>query len=162
MGDEALVARLRRNPLKRALRVDKMTLAALEAVLRLYRHPDALAESLPALRLLCRPAAQIEAVGRRVLPAVVSALPGWDVRLEPTASQIGSGALPVDRLPSWALAIRPARARRGGLDALARRLRQLPIPVIGRVQNEALVLDLRTLEDEAGFTRQLPAAEMAA
>ena len=74
------------------------------------------------------------------------------------SSQIGSGALPVETLPSAAIALSPAKPGRGEgrwLDALARRLRALPVPTIGRIADGALLLDLRTLEDEAGLLTQI-------
>jgi L-seryl-tRNA(Ser) seleniumtransferase len=165
VGRADLVGRLARNPLKRALRLDKVRLAALEAVLRLYADPERLAERLPTLRLLARSQAEIEAVARRVLPAVRQALAGTaEARLVETRSQIGSGALPVSLLPSMAVALRPAAAAKSGgarsggaVEALARRLRALPIPVIGRIEAGSLLLDLRCLEDEPAFTAQLGA-----
>ena len=159
VGRADLLKKIRRNPLKRALRVDKMTLAALEAVLRLYRDPDRLAERLPALRLLTRPRADVEAQGRRVLPAVERALAGEAaVVLQSCHSQIGSGSLPVDLLPSACLAITPLAQRRGVGTTLARiaaAFRSLPVPVIGRIADDAFLLDLRCLDDEPAFIAQL-------
>jgi L-seryl-tRNA(Ser) seleniumtransferase len=157
VGRADLVKRLARNPLKRALRLDKIRLAALEAVLRLYADPDRLAERLPALRLLTRPAEEIRALGGWLLPAVENRLHQIaEVSLVETKSQIGSGALPVSLLPSTALALRPRRHRSGAaVEALARALRLLPIPVIGRIEAGRVVLDLRCLEDEANFVVQL-------
>jgi len=159
VGRKELIARIKKNPLKRALRVGKTTLAALEATLRLYRDPQRLAARLPTLRLLTRPVAGIEALGQRLLPAVQAALgERAAVTLQPCASQIGSGALPVERLPSAALALRPPGHRTGkALAALEAAFRALPIPVIGSVQGDALRFDLRCLEDkdEARFTAQL-------
>jgi L-seryl-tRNA(Ser) seleniumtransferase len=159
VGRAELVGRLARNPLKRALRLDKLRLAALEAVLRLYADPDRLAERLPALRLLTRPVAEIKALGERLLPAIERALGEFaEVLLVETKSQIGSGALPVSLLPSAALALRPRERRSGSaVEALARALRALPIPVIGRIEGSCVLLDLRCLEDEAGFLAQLGA-----
>ena len=158
VGRADLVARLKKHPLKRALRCDKLTLAALEAVLRLYADPDRLVSQLPTLRLLARPAAAIETLALRLLPVLASWL-GADGRAEVSAvfSQIGSGALPVDRLPSHALRLSLLGPKRGSgraLDRLAARLRALPVPVIGRIADGALLLDLRCLEDEAGFAAQ--------
>src|SRR4029077_16123991 len=120
----------------RALRLDKIRLAALEAVLRLYADPDRLAERLPALRLLARPQGDIEALGQRLLPTVEKAVEGMaEASLVETRSQIGSGALPVSLLPSTALALRPTGGGSGAaVEALARALRALPIPVIGGVE----------------------------
>jgi L-seryl-tRNA(Ser) seleniumtransferase len=157
VGRRDLVDALRRNPLKRCLRVGKLTLAALEPVLRLYRDPERLAQRLPALRLLARPAADIEAQARRLLPAVQQAL-GERAQADvvPAKSQIGSGALPVELLPSHGIRIAPAVPRRGGAAlTLERAFRSLPIPVLGRIEEDALLLDLRCLEDEAAFLAQL-------
>ena len=156
-GRADLIAKIKKSPLKRALRVDKLTLAALEAVLGLYREPERLAERLTTLRLLTRDRVQIEAQARRLLAPLQRALqPAFEVVTAAMASQIGSGALPVDRLDSHGYAIRSA-ARRGSLARLQAALRALPRPVIGRIADAALWLDLRCLEpaDEAEFMAQL-------
>ena len=152
-----LIRRLARNPLKRALRLDKIRLAALEAVLRLYADPDRLAQRLPVLRLLARPQDEIKALGERLLPTVERVLQDIaEVTLVQTKSQIGSGALPVSLLPSAALALRPRPQRSGAaVETLARALRTLPIPVIGRIEMGRVLLDLRCLEDEDSFLEQL-------
>ena len=158
VGCADLITRLARNPLKRALRLDKIRLAALEAVLRLYADPDRLAERLPSLRLLARPQAEIEALARRILPAVRAAFAGIaEVAIVAARSQIGSGALPVSLLPSAALSLRPADSAKTGaaVETLARSLRALPIPIIGHIEAGNLVLDLRCLEDETAFLAQL-------
>ncbi|WP_210214702.1 L-seryl-tRNA(Sec) selenium transferase [Lichenibacterium ramalinae] len=161
VGRRDAVARLNANPMKRALRVDKLRLAALEATLKLYRDPETLAQKLPTLRLLARPAAEIAALAARLRDPVAAILaPAHAVSAEPCRSQIGSGALPVDTIPSAGLAIRPAPGTPPGTDALGRlaaALRALPRPVVGRVTDGALVLDLRCLEDEAGFLSNLRA-----
>ena len=159
VGRADLVAQLKRNPLKRAMRLDKMSLAALGAVLRLYADPDRLAQRLPTLRLLARAAEEIAGLAERLRPEVARAV-GREATVEVVAcaSQIGSGSLPVDRLPSAALALRPAGGRRGrdaALKRLSEAFRRLPIPVIGRVQDDALLFDLRCLEDEDAFLDQL-------
>ncbi|WP_342107000.1 L-seryl-tRNA(Sec) selenium transferase [Methylobacterium sp. SI9] len=164
-GRKDLIARVRKNPLKRALRVDKMTYAALEAVLRLYLHPERLAEELPTLRLLTRDRAAIAAQAERLAPAVAQRLAGWaQVSVTDCISQIGSGALPVETLPSAALVLTPdaeggatRRGAGGRCKRLAERLRGLPVPVIGRISGDVILLDVRTLEDEAGFLGSLDA-----
>ena len=151
VGDKDLIARIKRNPLKRALRLDKMTLAALEAVLKLYRDPDRLAQRLPTLRLLSRTAADIRALAEQLAPQVALALGARaSVQVLPCRSQIGSGSLPVDRLDSVCLALGapPGRARAGRFpEQLAAAFRALPVPVIGRIEAGQLRLDLRCLED---------------
>ena len=157
VGRADLIAELARNPLKRALRLDKIRLAALEAVLRIYTDPDRLAERLPSLRLLARPRSDIAALAQRVMPALAEVLDGVaSVAPVETKSQIGSGALPVSLLPSAGLALLPLRLSGGAVEALARHLRGLPVPVIGRIEAGRVILDLRCLEDEASFTGQLP------
>jgi L-seryl-tRNA(Ser) seleniumtransferase len=152
VGNNDVISLINRNPMKRALRVDKGRLAALEVVLRMYLDPDRLALRVPALRLLTRPESDIRATAERVLPALTSRWPDRDVRVEVCQSQIGSGALPVEMLPSAALTF-------GGkaLEGLAFELRHLPRPVIGRVTRGRLALDCRCLEagDEAGFIDQI-------
>jgi L-seryl-tRNA(Ser) seleniumtransferase len=153
VGRADLVRQLNANPLKRALRLDKARLAALEAVLRLYLNPDRLADRLPALRLLTRPAADIRATAVRMAQGLQRVWPNRDVAVEPCRSQIGSGALPVDLLPSFAVTL-------GGRepDRLAATLRALPCPVIGRIHDGRLWLDCRCLEpdSETAFLGQLP------
>jgi L-seryl-tRNA(Ser) seleniumtransferase len=160
VGRRDLIAKIKKHPLKRALRVGKLTLAALEPVLRLYRAPEMLAERLTTLRLLTRPADAMRAAAERVQP-VLQRLIGerYEVTVEPMFSQIGSGALPVDVLPSYGLVIRMADGKRGGrqLLALEKVLRGMSRPVIGRIADDALRLDLRCLEaaDEAELVAQL-------
>jgi len=158
VGRGDLIAKLKRNPLKRALRCDKLTLAALAAVLRLYGDPDRLVERLPGLRQMCRSSDDIRAQAERLRPRLEARLAGRaTVAVVDCASQIGSGSLPVDRLPSAALALTPARKSGAGkaLAALAAAFRALPTPVIGRLHDGALLFDLRCLDDEAGFLAQL-------
>jgi L-seryl-tRNA(Ser) seleniumtransferase len=158
VGRADLIAAIKSNPLRRALRVDKMTIAALSAVLALYRHGDRLSERLPVLMLLTRSSADIRAVAERLLPLVTAALDSVaTVRVADCQSQIGSGALPTRTIPSAGLAIRPVARRRTGttLQEIASAFRGLPIPVIGRIQDDEFILDLRCLEDEGRFAAQL-------
>jgi len=158
VGRKALLEKINRNPMKRALRVDKIRLAALEATLRLYRNPDRLAEYLPTMRLLARPKSEIEALAKRIQPAVAKALgAAFNVNVAPCASQIGSGALPIETVASAGLFVRSASARGSGaaLQELATALRNLPVPVVGRIEDQALILDLRCLEGEKAFIKNL-------
>jgi L-seryl-tRNA(Ser) seleniumtransferase len=151
VGKRALIEAINRNPMKRALRVDKIRLAAIVATLKLYRDPDRLAERLPTLRLLIRPRDEIEAQAHRLLAPVARAVgAAFTVTLCECRSQIGSGALPLDTIPSAGLLIRSHAGGRA-LDRLAAALRGLARPVIGRIEDGGLTLDLRCLTDEAAF-----------
>ncbi|MGY9006126.1 MAG: L-seryl-tRNA(Sec) selenium transferase [Alphaproteobacteria bacterium] len=158
-GRKALIAKIKRNPMKRALRCDKMTLAALEAVLRLYQDPDRLAQHVPVIGLLSRPAQDIEAQATRLAPLLQAQLgDAMRVKMLPCQSQIGSGSLPVENLESFALAVCPVSGKRGkgrALNTLSAAFRALPMAVIGRIQDDSFILDLRCLVDETGFLAQL-------
>jgi len=127
--------------------------------LRLYADPDRLVERLPTLRALARPAAQIRAAAERIRPLIADRLgPAVSVDVIECASQVGSGALPTQRIASAGLSIAPLAKKRGAgaaLSALAAAFRALPVPVIGRIQDDAFILDLRCLEDDSVFVGQL-------
>ena len=159
VGRKDLISKIKKNPLKRALRVGKLTLAALEAVLALYRDPDRLHLRVTAVRQLTRAEEEIAAQAARLLPALQAALTGLPVTASIVAlkSQIGSGSLPVDRLPSAGFAIRPQGKKSGVLNRIEQGLRALPKPVIGRIEDGALLLDLRCLDaaEEGEFAAQI-------
>ncbi|MBE0559618.1 MAG: L-seryl-tRNA(Sec) selenium transferase [Ochrobactrum anthropi] len=156
VGRRDLIARINKNPMKRALRVDKIRLAALEATLKLYRNPERLSEKLPTIRYLARPQTEIAAQATRLKPGLERILgPAFIVAVTDCASQIGSGALPLSTVPSAGLSIVPKDDSGSVLTALGGSLRALPLPVIGRIEKGALVLDLRCLDDETSFVRNL-------
>lgn len=158
VGSEASITRIRKYPMKRALRMSKLPLAALEATLMLYLRPERLEQDLPTLRLLTRPMHAIRALAQDLLPAVsIAVSPRFEVTAADMLGQIGSGSLPVETLPSAGLAIAPAQKKGGGrtLDELATALRSLPLPVIGRISDDRMLLDLRGLEDATQFSAQL-------
>ena len=160
VGRKDLIAKIKKNPMKRALRVGKLTLAALEPTLRLYLHPEKLAERLTTLRLFTRPQTDMQQQAEQLVPAMQTALgQAWVVESAAMNSQIGSGALPIDNLPSWGLKLYPASGKQAGrqLTQLEARLRKLPRPVIGRLHDDALWLDLRCLEAsmQPQFEKQL-------
>ncbi len=164
IGRKELIARINRNPMKRAMRVDKIRLAALEATLRLYLHPEQLAERLPTLRHLTRSSTEIESLAHKIAPALAASVGGgFAVEVAACASQIGSGALPLETVPSFGLAIRPADPKASGqaIASLAAAFRTLPIPVIGRIADQTLIFDLRCLEDIAAFTSNLSHLELS-
>ncbi len=159
VGKKELIARIRKNPLKRALRVDKVTLAALAATLRLYRDPERLVERLPTIRMLARTAVSIGEQAERIAPLIRARLGDrYTVTVRDAASQIGSGSRPLDVLPSKAVAIEVNGPKKGAgtrIAAVEKIFRSLPIPVIGRIEHDALMLDLRCLDDEPTFIAQL-------
>ena len=160
VGRRDLIQKIKKNPLKRCLRVGKITMAALEAVLRLYRDPDRLSNRITTLRLLTRPQAEIKAQATRLQPAIFNILKDrFSVNVAIMQGQIGSGALPIDLLPSAGLVIKPLVTKGAGnaIKTLQIMLRNLPMPVIGYVREGALNLDCRCLEDELAFTKQLSA-----
>jgi L-seryl-tRNA(Ser) seleniumtransferase len=131
VGRADLVEQLRRHPLQRALRADKLTLAALEGTLALYLDPERAAREIPVLRMLREPAEAVRARAERL-----AALLGGEV--EETVGRVGGGALPLAELPSFACAVE---------ESLAGPLRAVDPPVIGVVRDGRLLLDCRTLAD---------------
>jgi L-seryl-tRNA(Ser) seleniumtransferase len=133
------------DPIHRAVRCGKLTLAALEATLRLYDESPNLAHDLPTLRMLVRPVAELEAIGERAVPAMESALgSGFHLAVVSSACQVGSGALPTQTVPSRAIEIRHDTLEAG---EIARRFRAASPPIIGRVNDGRFLLDLRTITE---------------
>jgi L-seryl-tRNA(Ser) seleniumtransferase len=154
VGRRDLVERLKANPLRRALRCDKLTLAALAATLRLYLRSSDLGADLPTLRLLRRTPAELESTAKRARAILAERL-GADFTIEVvvSASEIGSGALPAEEIESRALII---THREHSPDAIAVLFRNARPPVIGRITDGAFQLDLRTVEDPAALAVALP------
>jgi L-seryl-tRNA(Ser) seleniumtransferase len=146
VGRRALVERLQRNPLNRALRIDKLTLAALEATLWAYEDPATVASQLPTLRMLRESAAVVRRRAGRVLRRVPEAArAALGLTVESSRSEVGGGALPVAELPTAVLALGAPGHPAMTLDA---RLRAARLPVIGRVADDRLLLDCRTVMDD--------------
>ncbi len=146
VGRRALVERLRKNPLNRALRIDKLTLAALEATLRAYEDPATAAREIPTLRMLSEPAAVVRRRAGRVLRRVpVAARTALGLAVVAGRSEVGGGALPLAELPTAALALGTVAHPAGALEA---RLRAGRPPVIGRIAADRLLLDCRTVMDD--------------
>jgi len=165
VGRKDLIEQIKNNPLKRALRVGKITLAALLEVINLYKDPQRLTKRLPMLADLTRSLTDIDTVAQAILPAIEETLSGRaTVAVSPCKSQIGSGALPLELLESRALVITPI-AEKGQTDAtlnrLAKSFRSLPKPVIGRISDGELIFDLRCLRDVDVFIEQLRALHVA-
>ncbi|TAM91914.1 L-seryl-tRNA(Sec) selenium transferase [bacterium] len=143
VGRRALVSRLRANPLLRALRVDKLTLAALAATLRLYVQPDAL-ERIPLYHLLARPVERIEALLEGVRARLAGRVAA-DLQVEASLAFVGGGSLPTATIRSHALVVHPHTY---DAETLARRLRESRPAIVGRLEGNAVLLDGRALRDE--------------
>jgi L-seryl-tRNA(Ser) seleniumtransferase len=144
VGRREPLARIRAHPLARALRIDKLDLAALEATLRIYRDTDRAWDEIPVLRFLARDPAMLEAAARDLAGEAAGALStSADVEVVPTTSEAGGGALPGTELMSWAVAVRP---RGADVESWDRRLRRHRPPVFARIAGERLLLDLRTID----------------
>jgi L-seryl-tRNA(Ser) seleniumtransferase len=150
VGSKELIAKIKKNPLKRMLRVSKLTLAALEAVLHLYRNPARLPEKLTVLSQLTRTRDNISAQTLRVVSHLEQYFAGTHLTISTlnVMSQIGSGSLPVDLLPSSAVVISGKnKIAEKVVLRLEKSLRKAPIPVIGRIKEQQLILDLRCLRE---------------
>jgi L-seryl-tRNA(Ser) seleniumtransferase len=141
VGRAEYITRIKKNPLKRALRPDKLTLAALSATLRLYRRSPALAAELPTLRWLTRPRTEMDAIATQALPLLHARLgEEFVLTVEDAGSQIGSGALPEEELPSRVIVI---HHQRFPAEKIAARFRASDPPILGRIRDGAFLLDLR-------------------
>jgi len=154
VGRRDLLARARTNPLARTVRIDKLSLAALEATLRLYREPERALREIPILRMLGLTAAAIGERAEALAQALRSAAPGETVTIEDETSEVGGGALPLQAIRTRVLALRPARGSAAELEARLRRGRP---PVLVRIRGDRVLLDLRTVEtdDEAALLQAL-------
>ncbi len=146
VGRKNYLQQMNKNPLQRALRCGKLTLAALEATLRLYQQSADVAAEIPTLRAFTRSIADLEAAGARVLPALQKALGGgFHAALEDSTSQIGSGAMPTEEIPTKVIAIESANI---GAERIAEHFRRAEPPIIGRIKDGRFLLDLRAVFDE--------------
>ena len=147
VGKKALIQQLQAHPLKRVLRCDKVTLAGLEATLRLYLQPEKITEKLTALHLLTQPIPQLQAQAEQLKVRLENRLNAdYLIAIEPSEAQVGSGSQPLARIPSVAVTIAPATEKTLlKSTALFARLLALPQPVIGRIERDKIWLDLRSL-----------------
>lgn len=164
VGSKEAIAKIKKHPLKRALRASKMVFAALESTLRIYDSQHRVTERLPVLAMLTRDRETIRKICERVAPALHAFAGGaFEVAIRDCASQIGSGALPEESLPSAAVVLNPKERGKGTgrlLAATLKAFRSLPTPVIGRISDDSIVLDCRCLNpgDEALLLAQLKVA----
>lgn len=143
VGRRAAIEKIRKHPMARALRSDKLTLAALEATLRLYLDPQRALAEIPVLRMLAVSPVELKNRSRRLARRLAAAV-AKAARIEVVAetSTVGGGALPLTQLPGFALAISPQNL---SVDALAARLRRGRLPLVGRIHEGRLLLNLRTV-----------------
>jgi L-seryl-tRNA(Ser) seleniumtransferase len=143
VGKKQWLDQMNRNPLKRALRCGKLTLAALEATLKIYQQSPDVVTEIPTLRAFTRPLHEIEEMGQRVLPLLQETLgEEFSLMLEDSVAQIGSGALPTEEIPSKLIAICHPTL---GAEKIARRFRMAQPPILGRVRGNRFLLDLRLI-----------------
>ena len=158
VGRKEVVDILRKHPMARALRSDKLTLAALEATLKLYLDPQKALQEIPTLRMLATPAEDLKQRCDALLPEIKKAI-GDTCMLEVVSatSTVGGGALPLTELPGWAIALQPKEI---SINTLVRRLRETDPAVVGRVQDNRLLIDPRTLDssEDKALTRALQQA----
>ena len=145
VGKKELIGKMNRNPLQRALRCGKLTLAALEATLRRYRQSPDIVREIPTLRAFTRRMDEIHALGEALAPKLAAALGNeFQIQLQEATAQIGSGALPTEELPSVAIFVRHPKL---SADAIARKFRSANPPIIGRIKDDRFLLDLRMIFD---------------
>jgi L-seryl-tRNA(Ser) seleniumtransferase len=145
VGKQRSIELLRRHPLNRALRIDKMTLAALEATLRHYLDPEAAVRAIPTLHMLTTPLRDVNRRARRLLRQLTGvASDAWDIDLQADVSEVGAGALPLTKIPTRVIRIRSALMSAAAIEQGFRR--QDPA-VLGRIQQEAFLLDVRMVQE---------------
>ena len=146
VGKKQSIDQIRRNPLNRALRIDKLTLASLESVLRLYLDRDKALLEIPTLAMIAEPQTSVAIRAEKLLQQMRERLPeSWAMELVPVKSQVGGGALPEKTIASWAVAVKPGAIQ---VHRLERLLRQAPVPVIARLEDDRLLLDMRTIAND--------------
>lgn len=146
LGKKQYIEKMRQNPLNRALRIDKLTLAALESVLRLYLDPEQALRQIPTLAMIAENSASVARRAKRLARRLKQHLAAaCEIDCLAVNAQVGGGALPMQELPSWSVRLRPKGFK---CHQLEQRLRLAAVPVIGRIENDALLLDMRTVADD--------------
>ncbi len=156
-GKAKFINEIRRNPVKRAMRIDKVTVASMSEVLRIYMgNSEKIKQKIPTQKYLNRSPNEIKEIANYVLKEALSFLNSvaW-IELTECKSQVGSGALPIDSLPSYGLKITPLAGESISIEKLNEMLRELPCPVIGRITKQSIVLDCRCLENGGKLIEQL-------
>ncbi|EKD35755.1 MAG: hypothetical protein ACD_75C01790G0001, partial [uncultured bacterium] len=145
IGRKDVIARIKKNPLNRALRIDKFTLAALEGVLREYFDTEEALKKIPTLAMLTIANADLKKRAQRIAGQLKKRIAkSCGVKIVETVSRVGGGALPEFNIASWAIVLEPVAMK---LSTFEQRLRKLTIPIVGRIENERFLLDVRTIQD---------------
>jgi len=145
IGSRDVIAKIKKNPLNRALRIDKFTLAALETILRYYYDTNNALKSIPTLKMLTEQPDNIKKRAEEIAGGISRLLAGQcDVAVGATFSRVGGGAMPECNLASWAVELQPLTI---SISMMEKRFRRLPLPIIGRIENERFLLDARTIQD---------------
>ena len=156
-GKAKFINEIRRNPVKRAMRIDKVTVASMSEVLRIYMgNSEKVKQKIPTQKYLNRSTNEIKEIANYVLKEALSFFDSVaSIELTECKSQVGSGALPIDSLPSYGLKITPLAGESISIEKLNEMLRELPCPVIGRITKQSIVLDCRCLENGGKLIEQL-------
>ena len=159
LGKKEYIDRMKRNQLARMLRVDKMTLASVEAALRLYEDPETAKMQLPVLRMLSVPASRLQEIAERLTTRCRALCPSFSFTTVPCTDEPGGGSLPTLELPGWAVAVSCSAMKAEKIEAA---LRALSIPIIGRIYKDRVLFSVRTLlfEDEELFLNVLAELEV--
>jgi L-seryl-tRNA(Ser) seleniumtransferase len=145
VGKKRYLEVLKRHPLNRALRIDKMTLAALEATLRHYLDPDAAVRAIPTLQMITAPLQEVNRRARRLLRQLTGVMSEeWSIAVQADVAEVGAGALPLTKIPTRVISVRSTRMSASAIEQSFRR--QDP-PVLGRIQQDTFLLDMRMVQD---------------
>jgi L-seryl-tRNA(Ser) seleniumtransferase len=146
LGKTRFIQTISRHPLSRALRMDKMSLAALDATLKLYFEPEKVHKRIPCLKTLCYREQDLHRRGQTVLEKFKNKLPeNWTITLEKGVSSVGGGAMPLAKLDTWVLLV---RSQNHSIEAISEFLRHTEPPVLTRIQKDCIVMDIRTVPDD--------------
>jgi len=145
VGKKRYLEVLKRHPLNRALRIDKMTLAALEATLRQYLDPDAAVRGIPTLQMITAPVQEVNRRARRLLRQLTGIMSDeWSVTVQADVAEVGAGALPLTKIPTRVISVRSTRM---SASAIEQRFRRQDPSVLGRIQQDTFLLDMRMVQD---------------
>jgi len=145
VGSREVIMKVKKNPLNRALRIDKFTLAALETILRYYYDTNYALKHIPTLKMLTEHSEIIKQRAEEIVGEIKKPLSGQcDANVGSTVSRVGGGAMPECNLASWAVELQPITM---SISTMERSFRQLSIPIIGRIEDEKFILDARTIQD---------------